>query len=75
VSTKWNPAPGELVRLRLDPTTERAARFVRFTGPENALLEVQRVNHRGEPLPGAFGAPRSFSHESILGPACSGGAV
>lgn len=68
IEVPWEPSPGDLVLIEWDPGTAKRARFVRFTGPENLLVEVERVSPKGQPT-GKFEAPRSFSRKSLLGAA------
>jgi hypothetical protein len=65
----YQPLRNELVLLRWDPTTTRIARFVRFNGAGNPVVQVERVAANGSRMEGYFGAPRCFRPEDVLGPA------
>lgn len=68
IEIEWEPTTGEVVLIEWDPGTAKRARFVRFTGPENILVEVERVDPKGAPT-GEWGSPRSFSRKNLLGQA------
>jgi len=68
-SESYQPMPGDLVVLRWDPTTTRIARFVRYNGAGNPVVQVERVGADGARVMGEFGAARCFGRGDVLGPA------
>lgn len=64
----YEPQSGDLVLLRWDPTTTRIARIVRWTRTGKAVVQIERVNAKGERIEGVFGSNRTFERAAILGP-------
>lgn len=60
--------PGELVVLRWDLTKHKLARWVQLRqSSDSCLVQVQRVNAKGEPVPDQFGKARDMHCAHVVG--------
>lgn len=60
-----NVKSGELVEVRWNPTTTKLAKFVRHTGYNRVVLNVERVDAKGVPR-GVYGSDRMFDRDDIV---------
>lgn len=60
------PEPGDLVRVRWDPTNEKRALFVRWSKAGKPIVQVEKVDRRGQ-YTGEFGSERTFNVDDVLG--------